>query len=155
MSRSQGIHGQVTTTQPSIEKIMMMRMPVRVTVFALFLGACASDDTQPDTDARDDCFYIRQVNSWDAIDDRHIFVRASVSDQYLLTMFSSCQGIRFANAIALSNSMGRICPNDFGEVTYRDGRMRSSCQISDVERVASKEEAEALVSSRESERHED
>jgi hypothetical protein len=44
--------------------------------------------------------------------------------------------------------MGRVCPNDFGRITYRDAGMQSSCRIDNVERVASKEEAEALVKSR-------
>lgn len=44
-----------------------------------------------------------------------------------------------------------MCPGDFGRITYRDGGMRSSCRIDDIERVANKEEAEALVEGRQSE----
>ncbi len=114
----------------------------------VLIAGCASTESAPDSTSGDDCFHIRQVNSWDAIDKKHIYLKEGVSDHYLLTMFSSCQGIKFAQAIALSNHMGRVCPNDFGRITYRDAGMQSSCRIDNVERVASKEEAEALVKSR-------
>ena len=114
------------------------------------LGGCASGEPQPDA-RDDDCFYIRQVNSWDAIDDKHIYIKAPVNDDYLLTMIGSCQGIRFARAIALSNQMDRICPNNFDRITYRDGGIRKSCRIGNVERVGSKDKAKELVESRKSE----
>lgn len=122
-----------------------------ITILCSCFMGCASTDATPESASRDDCFYIRSVNSWDAIDDKHIYIKEGVNDHYLLTMFSSCRGIKHAQAIALSNTMGRICPNDFGRVTYRDAGMRTSCRIDNVERAASKEKAEALVESRKAE----
>ena len=119
-----------------------------LTMLCVFLVGCASTESAPDSASGDDCFRIRQVNSWDAIDKKHIYLKEGVSDHYLLTMFSSCPGVKYAKAIALSNHMGRVCPNDFGRITYRDAGMTSSCRIDNVERVASKEAAVALVESR-------
>ena len=121
-------------------------------VFGLITGApvYGQDTEEVDEAPGSDCFHIRRINGWSYIDERHILVRASGSEQYLLTMRSSCRGVRHANAIALSNSMGRLCPNDFGRITYRDMGMRESCHIDNVERVAGKDEAEALVESRKS-----
>ena len=113
-----------------------------------FLAGCASTESAQGSASGDDCFRIRQVNSWDAIDKKHIYLKEGVNTHYLLTMFSSCPGVKYAQAIALSNHMGRVCPNDFGRITYRDAGMTSSCRIDNVERVASKEEAVALVESR-------
>jgi hypothetical protein len=56
--------------------------------------------------------------------------------------------------LLLSSRRGQIrrkIVNDFGRVTYRDGGMRASCQIDDVERVASKEAAKEIVAARKSE----
>jgi len=114
------------------------------------LAGCAANESAPDSasTAGDDCFHIRQINNWSALDKDHVYLEESGNDQFLLTMFSACPGLKFAQAIALSNRMGRVCPNDFGQITYRDGGVRSSCRIDNVERVTSKEEAVALVESR-------
>ena len=127
----------------------MIKFTVSIIMMSfVFLAGCASTGSTPDSASNDDCFHIRQVNSWDAIDRKHIYLREGVNTHYLLTMFSSCQGVRYAKAIALSNHMGRVCPNDFGRITYRDAGMQSSCRIVNVERVESKEAAVALVESR-------
>jgi len=127
----------------------MTKFTVAIIMLALvFLAGCASTESTQDSASNDDCFRIRQVNSWDAIDKKHIYIKEGVSNHYLLTMFSSCPGVKYAKAIALSNHMGRVCPNDFGRITYRDAGMQSSCRIDNVERVASKDEAKALVQSR-------
>lgn len=122
-------------------------------VVSIFAGCAstASTESAESPPSSDDCFHIREITGWDAIDKDHIYLKEVGNDHYLLTMFSSCPGIKFANAIALSNHMGRVCPNDFGRVTYRDGGMRASCQIDDVERVASKEAAKEIVAARKSE----
>jgi hypothetical protein len=112
------------------------------------LGCATTESNDTSFDSRDDCFLIRQINNWDAIDRSHIYIEGVGDDKFLLTMFSSCPGIKYTQAIALQDSMGRVCPNDFGRIVYRDGRMRQQCNIDNVERVASKEAAIALVDAR-------
>jgi hypothetical protein len=41
--------------------------------------------------------------------------------------------------------MSRICSNDFGKVTYKEGGRRMSCNIKTVQQVADKEDAEGIV----------
>ena len=91
--------------------------------------------------AGDGCFRIRKVSGWSPIDDRHLYLEEDGGDRFLVTLATACPGIRFATAIALSNRTGRVCPGDFGQVTYRGGGMRSGCRIRDIERVGSKDEA--------------
>jgi len=122
--------------------------PAVIAGLTLVLAGCASTDTTPESASGNDCFNIRTVNNWSVIDKDHVYIEALGNDNFLLTLFSSCQGLKFTQVIALSNHMGRMCPNDFGRITYRDGGMRSSCQIDNVERVADKEEAAALVEAR-------
>lgn len=145
--RSRLVEAKAAQTRVEINEMTKLT-PAIITTLCVFLAACASTDSAPDSASGDECFRIRNVNSWDAIDDKHIYIKEAVNDHYLLTMFSACHGIKFAQAIALSNTMGRICPNDFGRITYRDGSMRSSCRIDDVERVGNKDEAVSLVESR-------
>jgi len=114
----------------------------------LTVGCATTESNETSSDRSDDCFYVRQINNWDAIDRDHIYVEGVGDNKFLLTMFSSCPGITFTRAIALQDSMGRMCPKDFGRIVYRDGGMRQQCNIENVERVASKEAAKALVDAR-------
>ena len=130
----------------------MIRVPLKGIVLSTVLVAgCATEASSSSASSRDDCFFIRTVNSWDAIDEKHLYLDATGDQQFLVTMDFACRGIRFANAIALSNPMGRVCPNDFGRITYRDAGRRASCRIDDIESVANRDEAETIVETRQSE----
>ena len=128
-----------------------------ITLLAILAGylaggpVFAQEEDVAEKEPGDDCFQIRRIDSWSSIDNTHILVRASRDEQYLLTLRSSCRGISRARGIALSNHMGRLCPGDFGRVTFRSAGMNERCRIENVERVRDKDEAEAVVESRKSE----
>ena len=113
-------------------------------------GCASTGSSEPQASGgdRDDCFYLRTINGFDAIDDEHLWVDGVGDDQFLLTMAFRCNGIRFANAIALADRMGRMCPGSFGRIVYRDAGMRRECRIDDVQAVSSKDEAKAIVEAR-------
>jgi hypothetical protein len=115
-------------------------------IFIISVSGCASTGSATDSSADRTCFNIREIKNWSSIDNKHLYVEGIGSDNnYLFTMFSSCYGIRSAQVIALSNQMSRICSNDFGKVTYKDGGRRMSCNIKTVQQVADKEDAEGIV----------
>ncbi|NIL95422.1 MAG: hypothetical protein GTO71_13530 [Woeseiaceae bacterium] len=119
-------------------------------ILCMSTTGCASGETTADetSSGTSDCFYIRNVNGWSSLDRKHVYIKEGVSKHYLLTLFASCPGLRYANAIALSNHMGRMCPNDFGAITFRDSGMLTRCRITNVEAVTSREEAAALAEAR-------
>lgn len=119
-----------------------------ILVLVLMVSGCATADSETGHSSKENCFNIRQISSWSAIDRDHVYLKEGVNNHYLVTLFSSCPGLRSANAIALSNSMGRMCPNDFGRITFRDAGMRSSCRIDDIVKVDSKDAAVAVVEAR-------
>ena len=119
-----------------------------ILVLVLMVSGCATADSETGYSSKEDCFNIRQISSWSAIDRDHVYLKEGVNNHYLVTLFSSCPGLRSANAIALSNSMGRMCPNDFGRITFRDAGMRSSCRIDDIVKVESRDAAVAVVEAR-------
>ena len=127
---------------------MTRNLYINVLIFSLFLSGCAATDLDKQPTSKDDCFNIRQITSWDAIDRDHVYLKEGVSSHYLVTLFSSCPGLRSANAIALSNQMGRVCPRDFGRITFRDAGMRSSCRIDNIEKVESKDVAVSMATAR-------
>lgn len=118
-------------------------------LLALFLAACAASPDQAIEAVERVCVSVRSINSFDAIDDRHVYIRANVRDHYLFTMYGGCYGLRSAHTIAVKDSFTRVCSNSFGEIIYREmGRRLESCKIQTIERVASKEDAEGLVKDR-------
>lgn len=127
-----------------------------ILTLAVLLSGCATSTDQA-AETEDEaleagdrvCVSVRSINSFDAIDDSHVYIRANVDDHYLFTMFGSCLGLRNAQGIAVKDTFSRVCSNSFGEIIYRDmGRGFESCRIDNVERVASKEDAEGLVKDR-------
>jgi len=118
---------------------------INVLILSLLVSGCATTESDKQSRSKDDCFNIRQITSWDAIDRDHVYLKEAGNSHYLVTLFASCPGLRSANAIALSNQMGRMCPKDFGRITYRDAGMRSSCRIDNIEKVDSKDAAVSMV----------
>lgn len=95
------------------------------------------------------CFNRRQVNSFDGLSDRHVYIREGVNDYFLLTMRNRCTGLRDARGIGIKDTMGRICSNSFAEIIFNDLGRVQRCRIGTVERVQNKDEAKALVAERE------
>lgn len=115
-------------------------------------AAEAADESQAEERV---CFNRRQVNSFDGLSDKHVYIREGTSNYYLLTMRNRCTGLRDANGIAIKDTMSRICPNSFSEIMFRDMGRVQRCRIGDIERVENKDEAKALVAERENhEKHE-
>jgi len=120
----------------------------------LALAGCASTSEVADDEslgaAERVCVNVRNIDSFDAIDDRHIYVRARGQQKHLLfTMDGGCMDLRRAHTIAVRDTLSQVCSNSFGEVIYRDmGRRLESCRIRNIETVASKDDAEGLVKDR-------
>ena len=95
------------------------------------------------------CVNTRTVRSFDAITDQYVYVKEGSNKHYLFTMRTRCHNLRDAMGIAFKESVGsRVCADGFGEIVYRDrisGRRLESCSIDTIERVESKEDAEAIV----------
>ncbi len=123
-------------------------------ILALTIGATSALADDADEEAAEEevaervCVNKRNINSFDAIDDEHVYIKVSVNDHYLFTMQRRCSGLRHANGIGIKDTMSQVCSNGFGEIVYRDmGRMQS-CRIDTIEPVASKEDAKGLVEDR-------
>ncbi len=82
------------------------------------------------------------------IDDSFVYLSGRRNQHYLLTMQRSCSGLRNARGIAISNQINRICSNSFGAITYRDFDTVVRCGIRQIEAVADKDAARALVERR-------
>ncbi len=95
------------------------------------------------------CVNRRNIHSFDAIDDQHVYIKANGNNHFLFTMQRRCFGLRGANGIGVKDTMSRGCSGGFGEIVDHDMKRRlESCRIDTIERVASKDDAEGLVNDR-------
>lgn len=122
-------------------------------VLGLAVTGCATSSEEVADEASDVservCVSANMITSFDAIDDRHLYIRASGNRHYLFTLSGGCLGLPSAQTIAVKDTFSRVCSNSFGEIVYRDmGRRFESCKIRDIEAVASKDDAEGLVEDR-------
>lgn len=103
-----------------------------MTAAGVFTGgpAAASD--------RLECFRIRSVSDWQAVDKQTIIVTTNVRDQYELKLIAPCQGIQFDESIALQGISGQICTGPTGTVITARGR----CPIVAVTRLDQEQEQE-------------
>ncbi len=125
-------------------------------ILVLAMGATSAFAEEPEEEATPAkvCVSKRNVNSFNAIDDQHVYIKATGSRHYLFTLQRRCFGLRGANSIGVKDTMSRVCSGGFGEIVYRDmGGRLESCRIDTVERVASKDDAEGLVNDRKEAKH--
>ena len=103
------------------------------------------------------CVNAQRITSFDAIDERHLYIEARGQQKhFLFTMRGGCTGLRSAHAIAVKDTMSRVCSNSFGEVVYRQtGRGLESCHIRTIEAVSSKDDAKGLVEDRKAAKREE
>lgn len=126
----------------------------KLLILILGIGTTGAFADEADDEADDEaeipkvCVNKRNITSFDAIDDEHVYIRVSVNDHYLFTMRRRCHGLRGAYGIGIKDTMSRICSRGFGEIVYRDMGSVQSCRIDTIESVASKEDAEGLVKDR-------
>jgi hypothetical protein len=123
-------------------------------ILTLTMGSTSAFADDADEEAAEEevaervCVNKRSINSFDAIDDQHVYIKASSNKHFLFTMQRRCSGLRHANGIGIKDTMSQVCSNGFGEIVYRDmGRMQS-CRIDTIEPVASKDDAKGLVKDR-------
>ena len=128
-----------------------------ILVFTLSGCATSSEEVTDESPGATErvCVSVRSINSFDAIDYNHLYIKATGNKHYLFTLYGGCTGLRSAHGIAVKDTFSRVCSNSFGEIIYRDmGRGLESCSIRNVEAVASKDDAEGLVEDRKAEKRE-
>jgi hypothetical protein len=116
----------------------------------------AEDEAEEEEAVERVCVNKRSINSFDAIDDQHVYIKATGNNHYLFTMQRKCFDLRGAYGIAVKDTMSRVCSKGFGEIVYRGrGQRLESCRIDTIEAVAGKVDARGLVEDRKAEKQEE
>jgi len=131
----------------------MRRWQLIMLILAMSISSAFAEEADDDADDEESsarvCVNKRQINSFDAIDDQHVYIKATGNKHFLFTMQRRCFGLRSAQGIGIKDTMSSVCSGSFGEIVYRDmGRRLETCRIDTIERVASKDDAKGLVDDR-------
>lgn len=107
-------------------------------------GADAAKPAKAAKPADHKCFWARNVNNFEAVDDTHVNIRVGVKDVYAMTLFGPCPEIDWAQRIALRSRGGSyICSALDAEVISPSSLGRQTCMIRDI-RYLSPAEVAAL-----------
>jgi hypothetical protein len=116
--------------------------------YGLALAGEPTPSNEGEPKAVEACFRVRDTRSFDAVDDRFVYVRCIRDRHYLLTMDNACFGLENSIAVAVSNRFDRVCSNDRAWITYKDFNQTRRCGILSVEAVESREAALELIKKR-------
>ena len=90
-----------------------------------------------------DCINRREINILRALDDKHVYVKASASRHYLITMEDRCPGLSEARRLEVFEASARVCADGTSLLAFEHptaGPMR--CRVSTIETVKSLADAE-------------
>jgi hypothetical protein len=73
------------------------------------------------------CFYTRNINGFQAPDDRTVYIRVGVRDIYRLSLMVGCTGLTFRQGIGLESTPATV--------VYRDTGIRNRCPVSDIHKL--------------------
>ncbi len=102
----------------------MKRWQPLILVLALSGCAASSGDVANESLGAPEkvCVNVRSITSFDAIDDRHLYIEARGQQKhFLFTMHGTCVRLRSAYTIAVESTLSRVCSNSFGEIIYNEG----------------------------------
>ena len=115
------------------------------------LSACASSEsTNLSAAASQDpgCHVIGTIERWQIFDHRHVYVEGAGGDsKFYLTTRSMCRAMPNAVMIEIPNPQKPVC-NSGSRIAFPDGERRKTCTLSQIEKVASVDEARALFNAR-------
>lgn len=106
----------------------------------------AEDD--PEAKAEKACFRVRDTRSFEAVDDRFVYLKCVRNKHYLLTMDNACFGLQNSIGVAIASGFDRVCSNDHAMITYRDFNQTRRCGILDVEAVENRDGALEFIEER-------
>ncbi len=119
-------------------------------VAAVVLGGCATGQTTTEkSDTGRTCVRVRQINSYSAIDDQHVFVNVTGKDNYMFTVDHGCPGLTFARGIMVAEHSSRVCGDGSGLLAFNQpGVGARRCRIITIDMVENQEACKALIASR-------
>jgi hypothetical protein len=119
---------------------LSLRLAASAAVLAGAVLSAPAVSAQPaaaDSGHGNQCFYTRNINGFQAPDDRTVYIRVGVRDIYRLGLMVGCSGLTFRQGIGLESTPGDpwICSPIQATVVYRDTGIHNRCPVSDIHKL--------------------
>ncbi len=102
---------------------------------------------------REAFLWIRNIDGFNTIDDRHIVLHGGVDKHALVTTFGHCFGLRDSETIAVDAPLPYLDKAGLGHIIYSQGLAgRARCPIDKIVAVKDLKEAKALVAAEKAEK---
>ena len=114
---------------------------------AIAAPALAQTSAEANGSPKKQCFYERNVNGWNQVDDRTVILSVGVKDRYLVKLFAPCPELRHTLTLGLRNrGSDWVCTDDRFDLFIRDSTMSVPRQCSAESMTPiTREEAMALT----------
>jgi hypothetical protein len=105
-----------------------------------------SQPAPPASKSQEACFWARNVNGFNAPDEKTVYIRVGVNEIYRLDLMYACTGLTFRQDIGLEREPSGdafICDPLQATVVYRDGGIPQHCPVTAIHKLTP-DEATAL-----------
>jgi hypothetical protein len=120
-----------------------IRLAASAAIFAGVALAASVADAQPAGQSQQ-CFWKRNINGFQAPNDRTVFIRVGVNDIYRLDLMTTCSSLTFRQGIGLESippGDGQICSAIQATIVYNDAGIRNRCPVSAIHKLTAAEVA--------------
>jgi hypothetical protein len=132
----------------------MERPPFRhlILATAALLAACAAPAAKAENSGKSSFLWLRNIDGFNSIDDEHIVLSAGTR-KALVKTFGWCDGLRFAETIAIDAPLDYLDKQGVGHIVYRRGpHDQARCPIDTIVAVESVKEAKEIVAAEKAEK---
>jgi hypothetical protein len=128
---------------PQHKSNMAARFAVSAAVLISVALPAAAVNAQPAVIGGEQCFYTRNINGFQAPNDRTVYIRVGVNDIYRLDLMNDCPGLTFRQGFGLQSAGGDpwICKAIQATVVYRDTGIHNRCPVSAIHKLTPAEVA--------------
>lgn len=112
------------------------RLVASATTLAIVALSAAAVNAQPPA-SHNQCFYVRNINGFNAPNDRTLYIRVGVNEVYRLDLMVDCTGMSFRQGLGIRSTPGDpwICSPIQAEIVYREHGIPSRCPVSAIHKL--------------------
>jgi hypothetical protein len=114
-----------------------IRLAASAAIVAGVVLAASVADAQP-AGRSQQCFWKRNINGFQAPNNRTVYIRVGVRDIYRLDLMNDCTGLTFRQGIGLETvppGDGQICNALQATVVYNDTGIRNRCPVTAIHKL--------------------
>ncbi|HLK24068.1 MAG TPA: DUF6491 family protein [Caulobacteraceae bacterium] len=126
-----------------MSRISATLMRLGIAAAALTATAAAGVQAKAQPGRYGQCLYVRNINGFNAPNDRTIYVREGVNEIWRVDLMVDCTGLSFRQSFGLESVNGDpwICEPIQAEVRFRDLGIHQRCPVSGLHKLTPEEVA--------------